>query len=178
MAKPPTLTRNPSKAEIKQNFINQHPPVGSIDSKTGKPVTEQLIKNRANAFEKQLKVPAVKNREELRMSTTKIATADEPLERIIKTPEDLLGKVLVPVTGDRSRVMSGGMDDIRGYSIDTKHTSTRWSKLHDSTCRQWQGLGINGRNAANKKQMNMLFAADETGLDPYGVYSAMGKRIN
>jgi len=47
---PPTLTRNPSKAEIKQNFIDQHPPVGSIDSKTGKPVTEQLIKNRANAF--------------------------------------------------------------------------------------------------------------------------------
>ena len=35
---PPTLTRNPSKAEIKQNFIDQHPPVGSIDSKTGKPV--------------------------------------------------------------------------------------------------------------------------------------------
>jgi hypothetical protein len=33
---PPTLTRNPSKAEIKQNFIDQHPPVGSIDSKTGK----------------------------------------------------------------------------------------------------------------------------------------------
>jgi hypothetical protein len=30
---PPTLTRNPSKAEIKQNFIDQHPPVGSIDSK-------------------------------------------------------------------------------------------------------------------------------------------------
>jgi hypothetical protein len=63
-----------------------------FDSKTGKPVTEQLIKNRANAFEKQLKVPAVRNREELRMSTTKISGVDEPLERIIKTPEDLLGK--------------------------------------------------------------------------------------
>ena len=55
---PPTLTRNPSKAEIKQNFIDQHPPVGSIDSKTGKPVTEQLIKNRANAYEKTLKTKA------------------------------------------------------------------------------------------------------------------------
>jgi hypothetical protein len=147
---PPTLTRNPSKAEIKQNFIDQHPPVGSIDSKTGKPVTEQLIKNRANAFEKQLKVPAVRNREELRMSTTKISGVDEPLERIIKTPEDLLGKVLVPVAGDRSRVMSGGIDDIRGHSIDTKHTSARRSKLHDSTCRQWQGLGIYGRNCKQK----------------------------
>jgi hypothetical protein len=170
---PPTLTRNPSKAEIKQNFIDQHPPVGSIDSKTGKPVTEQLIKNRANAFEKQLKVPAVKNREELRMSTT-IATADEPLERIIKTPEDLLGKVLVPVTGDRSRVMSGGIDDIRGIPLIQNipvQGGPNYMIQHAGSGKAWASM----ENAANKKQMNMLFAADETGLDPYGVYSAMGK---
>jgi hypothetical protein len=170
---PPTLTRNPSKAEIKQNFIDQHPPVGSIDSKTGKPVTEQLIKNRANAFEKQLKVPAVRNREELRMSTT-IATADEPLERIIKTPEDLLGKVLVPVTGDRSRVMSGGIDDIRGIPLIQNipvQGGPNYMIQHAGSGKAWASM----ENAANKKQMNMLFAADETGLDPYGVYSAMGK---
>jgi hypothetical protein len=170
---PPTLTRNPSKAEIKQNFIDQHPPVGSIDSKTGKPVTEQLIKNRANAFEKQLKVPAVRNREELRMSTT-IATADEPLERIIKTPEDLLGKVLVPVTGDRSRVMSGGIDDIRGIPLIQNipvQGGPNYMIQHAGSGKAWASM----ENAANKKQMNMLFAADETGLDPYGVYSAMSK---
>jgi hypothetical protein len=170
---PPTLTRNPSKAEIKQNFIDQHPPVSSIDSKTGKPVTEQLIKNRANAFEKQLKVPAVRNREELRMSTT-IATADEPLERIIKTPEDLLGKVLVPVTGDRSRVMSGGIDDIRGIPLIQNISvqgGPNYMIQHAGSGKAWASM----ENAANKKQMNMLFAADETGLDPYGVYSAMGK---
>ena len=171
---PPTLTRNPSKAEIKQNFINQHPPVGSIDSKTGKPVTEQLIKNRANAFEKQLKVPAVRNREELRMSTTKISGVDEPLERIIKTPEDLLGKVLVPVTGDRSRVISGGMNDIRGIPLIQNipvQGGPNYMIQHAGSGKAWASM----ENAANKKQMNMLFAADETGLDPYGVYSAMGK---
>jgi hypothetical protein len=171
---PPTLTRNPSKAEIKQNFIDQHPPVGSIDSKTGKPVTEQLIKNRANAFEKQLKVPAVRNREELRMSTTKISGVDEPLERIIKTPEDLLGKVLVPVTGDRSRVISGGMDDIRGIPLIQNipvQGGPNYMIQHAGSGKAWASM----ENAANKKQMNMLFAADETGLDPYGVYSAMGR---
>ena len=170
---PPTLTRNPSKAEIKQNFINQHPPVGSIDSKTGKPVTEQLIKNRANAFEKTLKTKAVKNREELRMSTT-TAAADEPLERIIKTPEDLLGKVLVPVTGDRSRVISGGMDDIRGIPLIQNipvQGGPNYMIQHAGSGKAWASM----ENAANKKQMNMLFAADETGLDPYGVYSAMGR---
>ena len=170
---PPTLTRNPSKAEIKQNFIDQHPPVGSIDSKTGKPVTEQLIKNRANAFEKQLKVPAVKNREELRMSTT-IATADEPLERIIKTPEDLLGKVLVPVAGDRSRVVSGGIDDIKGIPLIQNipvQGGPNYMIQHAGSGKAWASM----EGIANKKQVNMILAADKTGLDPYGVYAAMGR---
>jgi hypothetical protein len=34
------LQETQAKPEIKQNFIDQHPPVGSIDSKTGKPVTK------------------------------------------------------------------------------------------------------------------------------------------
>ena len=171
---PPTLTRNPSKAEIKQNFIDQHPPVGSIDSKTGKPVTEQLIKNRANAFEKQLKVPAVRNREELRMSTTKISGVDEPLERIIKTPEDLLGKVLVPVAGDRSRVMSDGIDDIKGIPLIQNipvQGGPNYMIQHAGSGKAWASM----EGIANKKQMNMILAADETGLDPYGVYSAMAR---
>ena len=152
---PPTLTRNPSKAEIKQNFIDQHPPVGSIDSKTGKPVTEQLIKNRANAFEKQLKVPAVRNREELRMSTTKISGVDEPLERIIKTPEDLLGKVLVPVAGDRSRVMSGGIDDIKGIPLIQNipvQGGPNYMIQHAGSGKAWASM----EGIANKKQMNIL----------------------
>ena len=170
---PPTLTRNPTKAEIKQNFIDQHPPVGSIDSKTGKPVTEQLIKNRANAYEKKLKTKAVRNREELRMLNT-INTGDESLERIIKTPEDLLGKVLVPVTGDRSRVIAGGLDDVKGIPLIQNipvQGGPNYMIQHAGSGKAWASM----ENAANKKQMNMLFASDQTGLDPYGVYSAMGR---
>jgi hypothetical protein len=42
---------------------------------------------------------------------------------------------------------------------------------HAGSGKAWASM----ENAANKKQMNMLLAADETGLDPYGVYAAMGK---
>ena len=111
--------------------MDQHPAVGSIDSKTGKPVTELAYKKiEPMLLKKHLKKKPLKTIEELRMSTT-IAAADEPLERIIKTFQKIYWEleVLVPVTGDRSRVISGGMDDIRAYSIDTKHTSTRRSKL-------------------------------------------------
>ena len=87
-----------SKETLKQNFIEELPPVGSIDSKTGKPVTEQLINSRANAFEKGFSIPAVRKREELRIYNNTDPQIIAP-QRNIKTPEDLLGKVLVPVVG-------------------------------------------------------------------------------
>ena len=162
-----------SKETLKQNFIDEHPPVGSIDSKTGKPVTEQLINSRANAFEKGLSIPAVRKREELRIYNNTDPQIIAP-QRNIKTPEDLLGKVLVPVVGDRSTVASQGIIDIKGvplnqriplqggpnYMIENATTGKAWASMED---------------AANKKQMNMILAADETGLEPYGVYSAMGR---
>ena len=162
-----------SKEVLKQNFIEEHPPVGSIDNKTGNPVTQQLIKTRANAFENGLSIPAVRRREELRIYNNTNPQIIAP-ERNIKTPEDLLGKVLVPVVGDRSAVAAGGIIDIKGvplsqripiqggpnYMIENAGTGKGWASMEDN---------------ANKKQMNMIFAADETGLDPYGVYSAMGR---
>jgi hypothetical protein len=36
---------------------------------------------------------------------------------------------LVPVAGDRSRVMSGGIDAHQGHSINTKHTSARANRF-------------------------------------------------
>ena len=162
-----------SKEVLKQNFIEEHPAIGSIDNKTGNPVTQQLIKTRANAFEKGLSIPAVRRREELRIYNNTNPQIIAP-ERNIKTPEDLLGKVLVPVVGDRSAVAAGGIIDIKGvplsqripiqggpnYMIENAGTGKGWASMEDN---------------ANKKQMNMIFAADETGLDPYGVYSAMGR---
>ena len=75
---------------LKNNFIDTHPPIGSMDAATNKPVTEKLIRTRANAYEKTLNEgpPAVRRRETLR------AAGDiermPGAERTIKTPEDLL----------------------------------------------------------------------------------------
>jgi O-acetylhomoserine/O-acetylserine sulfhydrylase-like pyridoxal-dependent enzyme len=49
---PPTLTRNPSKAEIKQNFIDQHPPVGSIDYQESMSHWKELLKLQKIYWEK------------------------------------------------------------------------------------------------------------------------------
>jgi len=164
---------------LKNNFIDTHPPIGSMDAATNKPVTEKLIRTRANAYEKTLNEgpPAVRRRETLR------AAGDiermPGAERTIKTPEDLLGKVLVPVVGDRSvRAARGsnnpGYTDIKGvplsqavppqggpsYTIDNIGTGKAWASMED---------------AANKKQMNIILAGERTGMDPIGVYSAMGR---
>tara|TARA_R110002110_G_scaffold131806_2_gene312882 strand:+ start:978 stop:2669 length:1692 start_codon:yes stop_codon:yes gene_type:complete len=164
---------------LKNNFIDNHPPIGSLDAATNKPVTEQLIRTRANAYEKQLNngPPAVRRRETLRAAgdIERLPGA----ERTIKTPEDLLGKVLVPVVGDRSvRAAKGsnrpGYVDIKGvplsravlpqggpsYTIDNIGTGKAWASMED---------------AANKKQMNIILAGERTGMDPIGVYSAMGR---
>ena len=164
---------------LKNNFIDNHPPIGSMDAATNKPVTEKLIRTRANAYEKQLKEgpPAVRRRETLRAAgeIERMPSAD----RTIKTPEDLLGKVLVPVVGDRSvRAAKGsnrpGYTEIKGvplsqvvppqggpsYTIDNIGTGKAWASMED---------------AANKKQMNIILAAEKTGMDPIGVYSAMGR---
>ena len=166
-------------AALKNNFIDTHPPIGSLDAATNKPVTEKLIRTRANAYEKQLKEgpPAVRRRETLRAAgdIERLPGA----ERTIKTPEDLLGKVLVPVVGDRSvRAAKGsnrpGYTEIKGvplsqmvppqggpsYTIDNIGTGKAWASMED---------------AANKKQMNIILAAERTGMDPIGVYSAMGR---
>ena len=166
-------------AALKNNFIDTHPPIGSLDAATNKPVTEKLIRTRANAYEKQLKEgpPAVRRRETLRAAgdIERLPGA----ERTIKTPEDLLGKVLVPVVGDRSvRAAKGsnrpGYTEIKGvplsqmvppqggpsYTIDNIGTGKAWASMED---------------AANKKQMNIILAGERTGMDPIGVYSAMGR---
>ena len=162
-----------SKKVLKQNFIEEHPAIGSIDNITGNPVTQQLIKTRANAFEKNLSIPAVRRREELRIYNNTNPQIIAP-ERNIKTPEDLLGKVLVPVVGDRSAVAAGGIIDIKGVPLSQRipiQGGPNYMIENAGTGKGWASM----EEAANKKQMNMLLAADETGLDPYGVYSAMGR---
>ena len=170
-----TARRGGGILSLVDNFIVNHPPLGSIDAKTGNPVTERLIKTRTNAYKQQLKVPAVRRREELRLQTDQsglkslIETAPD---RKIKTPEDLLGKVLVPVVGDRTAVNPRGLESIQGVPLSQNiplQGGPDYMIHHAGSGKAWASM----EDAANKKQMGIIRAADETGQDPLGVYSTM-----
>jgi hypothetical protein len=170
-----TLKRGKGIPSLIENFIDNHPPVGTIDAKTGNPVTERLIKTRANAYKKELKVPAVRRREELRLQTDQAglkSLIETAPDRKIKTPEDLLGKVLVPVVGDRTAVNPRGLESIKGVPLSQNiplQGGPDYMIHHAGSGKAWASM----EDAANKKQMGIIRAADETGQDPLGVYSTM-----
>jgi len=170
-----TARRGGGIASLVDNFIVNHPPIGSIDAKTGNPVTNQLIKTRANAYKKELKVPAVKRREELKLQQDNSqleSLLDSASDRKIKTPEDLLGKVLVPVVGDRTAVTPRGLESIQGVPLSQNipvQGGPDYMIHHSGSGKAWASM----EDAANKKQMGIIRAADETGQDPLGVYSTM-----
>jgi len=179
----------PSKKQavpmLREQFIAEHLPVGSFDVATGKPVTEKLIRDRANAYIRKIEKgpPAVLRRELLRLDS-EIESVPQTERKIIH-PEALVGKVGVPVVGDRSIRLANptdrpyessgqrGIVSIRGvplsreifpeggfgFTLDSEGTGKGWSSMS----------GI-----ARKKQENMRLAAEETGLEPLGVYSALG----
>ena len=170
---------------LREQFVAEHPPIGSFDAATGKPVTEKLIRDRANAYVRKVEngPPAVLRRELLRLNA-EIESVPQTERKIIH-PEQLVGKVGVPVVGDRSIRLSNptnrpygasgqrGIVSIRGvplseeiypeggfgFTLDSEGTRKGWSSM----------AGI-----ARKKQENMRLAAEETGMDPLGVYSALG----
>lgn len=170
-----TLRRGKGLPSLIENFIDNHPKVGTIDAKTGNPVTERLIKTRANAYKKQLKVPAVRRREELRLQTDQAglkSLIETAPDRKIKTPEDLLGKVLVPVVGDRTAVNPRGLESIKGVPLSQNiplQGGPDYMIHHAGSGKAWASM----EDAANKKQMGIIRVADETGQDPLGVYSTM-----
>ena len=170
-----TARRGGGIASLVDNFIVNHPPIGSIDAKTGNPVTNQLIKTRANAYKKELNVPAVKRREELKLQQDNSqlkSLLDSASDRKIKTPEDLLGKVLVPVVGDRTAVKPRGLESIQGVPLSQNipvQGGPDYMIHHSGSGKAWASM----EDAANKKQMGIIRAADETGQDPLGVYSTM-----
>lgn len=181
----PKLSKKQAIPLLREQFIEEHPPVGSFDEATGNPVTEKLIRDRANAYVRKIEKgpPAVFRREVMRLGTT--VERLPQTERKIINPEVLVGKVGVPVVGDRSIRLANptdrpyeasgqrGITSIRGvplsrevypeggfgFTLDSEGTGKGWSSMS----------GI-----ARKKQENIKLAAEETGLEPLGVYSALG----
>ena len=175
-----------SIADLKNIFIDEPPPVGSIDPKKGSPVTERDIKTRANAYEKNLKKPAFKRREEARVVGT---ATDLPniQERVILDPNELSGYSLVPVAGDRSGI--GTLREVNGVplSIPVPVQSGPHYPQFMQSLRGNQQLTFGPGNtdgpygwasmegAADKKQANFRLALEETGMPPLGVTTAMGR---
>jgi len=157
--------------ELTKKFMDDQPPVGSIDPEkaTGAPITERDIKTRANKYKKSLKKPAVKRREDAR-AAHEIQDL-EAQERVIIDPNELAGYSLVPVTGDRSGI--GTITDVKGVPLSFPvevQGGPGYTQFMDYG-KAWASM----KNAANLKQINMIKALEETGLPPLGVYSAMAR---
>ncbi len=175
-----------SIADLKKIFIDEHPPVGSMDPKKGSPVTERDIKTRANAYEKNLRKPAFKRREEARVAGTAIDLPNIQ-ERVILDPNELSGYSLVPVAGDRSGI--GTLREVNGVplSIPVPVQSGPFYPQYMEALRGNEQLTFGPGNvdgpygwasmqgAADRKQANFRLALEETGMPPLGVYSAMGR---
>lgn len=94
--------------------------------------------------------------------------------RTIITPEDLVGKVGVQVQGDRSRA-GALIRQLRGVPIEggvRLEGGPAYAQLNKElgTGAGWASM----KGAASGKQKQFERAADATGLQPVGVYSAMG----
>ena len=175
-----------SIADLKKIFIDEHPPVGSMDPKKGGPVTERDIKTRANKYEKNLKKPAFKRREEARVAGTAIDLPNIQ-ERVILDPNELSGYSLVPVAGDRSGI--GTLREVNGVplSIPVPVQSGPHYPQYMEALRGNEQLTFGPGNtdgpygwasmegAADKKQANFRLALEETGMPPLGVTTAMGR---
>lgn len=171
------LSKRENIEALKERYIAEHPPIGSYDAETKKPVDERLIRKRANLYAKKIQEgpPAVYRREMLRDA----GGLDIPRipERTIIHPEELQGYALSPIVGDRAiRALEGeaGITSIRGvplseelipqggptYTLDQQGTGRGWASMYD---------------AAGKKQRGIQRAAEESGLPTLGVYSAMSR---
>ena len=184
------LTRQQTMQALEDQFYRRLTPVGDIDHKeTGshtyrdgtfegyypQRMTEATRKNRMKTYVKNLKNPAVFRREAYTLD--KRIQQTQLTERRVIHPEELLGKVGVPVVGDRSIRITGpdkdsrAIVDINGVPLDSKHIpegGMEYSRDHGG----WASMSA----AAKKKITNFALAADETGIeDVLGIYSAMGR---
>jgi len=115
----------------------------------------------------------VQHREALRKGETVVEENSAPAPRVIISPEDLYGKVGVQVQGDRSRADSV-VRALRGIPVEggvKLEGGPRYAQL--ALDRNPGGAWASMRGAAQGKQNQFDRAAELTGKDPVGIYSAM-----
>ena len=180
---PPKISKKEAVPLLKQQFIEEQPPTGSFDEATGKPVTEKLNRDRANAYERSIVKgpPAVFRRELFRLGSK---VERQPLaERKIINPEVLKDYVGVPVVGDMSARIKNptsqpypedaGILSVRGVPLSRRvipEGGFQFTTDSEGAEKGWSSM----EGIATKKQGNIILAAEQTGKDPIGIFSAMG----
>ena len=180
---PPKISKKEAVPLLKQQFIEEQPTIGSFDEATGKPVTEKLNRDRANAYERSIVKgpPAVFRRELFRLGNR---VERQPLvERKIINPEALKGYVGVPVVGDMSARIKNptsqpypedaGILSVRGVPLSRRvipEGGFQFTADSEGAGKGWSSMA----GIATKKQGNIILAADKTGKEPLGIFSAMG----
>lgn len=125
-------------------------------------------------MEKVARNKGVQHREAMRQGDTIVDDVVTMNPRTIITPEDMFGKVGVQVQGDRSRA-GAVIRALRGIPIDDV-VKLEGGPAYTQLAKE---MGTGGgwasmRGAATGKQRQFDRAAEMTGRDPVGVYSAMG----
>lgn len=116
---------------------------------------------------------AFRFREKLRADVENQTQSIDIGERNILDVADLVGKVGVPVAGDTS-VTGKILETIGGVNLDSPVGVEGGSNF--GLRYKPQGFGwASMQEAAKKKQNNFQLAADETGMQPVGIFNAMGR---
>jgi hypothetical protein len=183
------LTRDQTEQALKDQHYRRLTPVGEVDHRekgthtykdsdeglyTSK-MTEKTRQNRIKSYAENLKNPAFFRREAYTLG--KGIKKTELQQRRIMHPEELLGKVGVPVVGDRSIRITGpdkesrAIVDINGVPLDSKHIPEGGME-YSRDFGGWASMD----EAAKKKIVNFALAQDDTGIeDVLGIYTAMGR---
>lgn len=130
-------------------------------------------KSALTKYLKSLENPTVNRRENMRGDGETIMRLDDIGQRRVVSPEDWVGKTLVPVVGDTT-LTGGTLSRVRGVPLahDVKVQGGPDFPLQQKTLggdAGWASM----LTAASAKQGNIVRAAQDTGRDVLGVYSAM-----
>lgn len=112
----------------------------------------------------------VARRERMRMADE--VTPDAPvLSRPTVDPESLVGRVAVPVMGDRS-ITGGVLSNVEGVPLSSPVALEGGPNY--GLAQEGPIAWASSEGAARVKQSQIERAAAETGLEPIGIYTAMG----
>ena len=188
------LTRDQTEQALKDQHYRRLTPVGEMEQRNkqfrhtyedaafgggryslSSTMSEKKRQNRIKSYAENLKNPAFFRREAYTLD--KAIKKTELQERRIMHPEELLGKVGVPVVGDRSIRITGpdkesrAIVDINGVPLDSKHIPEGGME-YTRDFGGWASMD----DIAKKKIINFAVAQDETGIDDVlGIYTAMGR---